>query len=124
MQSGRQQYSRARGADATLVSRCSSKKRVFLPRSLHVGVTSDKARRHHIVAYTSLTTGRTVTPPIAASIAGREYVIKDESGAARASNITIATTASQTIDGASTKTINTNYGVVRVYSNGSHWFTY
>ncbi len=54
----------------------------------------------------------------------QKALIKDESGGAATNNITIATTSSQTIDGASTKVINTNYGVARVFSNGSNWFTY
>ncbi len=78
----------------------------------------------HIVTYTALTTGRIVTLPTAASITGREYIIKDESGNAGTNNITVATTSSQTIDGASTRAISTAYGVLRIYSNGSNWFTY
>jgi hypothetical protein len=37
---------------------------------------------------------------------------------------TLAAPSGQTIDGASTKVINTNYGVLRAYFNGSNWFTW
>lgn len=76
------------------------------------------------IAYTSLTAARTATLPSATSYTNKIYIIKDESGNAGTSNITIATTSSQTIDGASTKVISTAYGLVKVYSNGSNWFTY
>jgi hypothetical protein len=58
------------------------------------------------------------------SITGREYVVKDETGSAGTNSITIATTGGQTIDGAATKVVNTNYGVTKVYSNGANWFTH
>jgi hypothetical protein len=78
----------------------------------------------YLIAYTSLTAGRTVTLPTAVGVISQVYIIKDESGGAATNNISIATSSSKTIDGASTKVINTNYGVARVYSNGSNWFTY
>lgn len=53
--------------------------------------------------------------------AAQVYIVKDETGHAAAHNITVATSGGQTIDGASSVTISTNYGVVRVYSNGSNW---
>lgn len=77
-----------------------------------------------IVAYTALTAARTATLPSAVGVAGQVYYIKDESGNAGTYNITLATTSSQTIDGSSTKVISANYGVQRVYSNGSNWFTF
>lgn len=77
----------------------------------------------YIIAYTSLSTPRTTTLPTAVGATGQEHVIKDESGAAAAHNITIATTSTQTIDGIATQSISSNYGVLRVYSNGTNWFT-
>jgi hypothetical protein len=74
-----------------------------------------------IIAYTSLTAGRTATLPTAASVTGRTYLVKDETGTAATNNITVATTSSQTIDGASTYVISTNYGWVAVYSDGTNW---
>ncbi|MEK6849645.1 MAG: hypothetical protein AABY01_03690, partial [Nanoarchaeota archaeon] len=82
----------------------------------------------HIVAVTSTTVPRTVTLSTVSlaegsATAGFILTIKDESGGAAANNVTIATEGAELIDGAATAVINTNYGVVRVYSNGSNWFT-
>jgi hypothetical protein len=68
--------------------------------------------------------GITITLPAVANMpSGCVMVIKDESGTASGSNITIDGNASETIDGAATATIGTNYGAVRLISNGSAWFT-
>ena len=56
---------------------------------------------------------------------GQVLVIKDESGAASATNtIPLNASASQTIDGASSIEIESPYGSVLLYSNGSNWFIY
>ena len=56
---------------------------------------------------------------------GRSIVIKDESGSATGGNpITIDTQGSETIDGAMTVTITSNYGVVRLYSDGTNLFSW
>ncbi|MGH3205923.1 MAG: hypothetical protein ACRDP5_28310 [Streptosporangiaceae bacterium] len=52
---------------------------------------------------------------------GQTYIIKDETGHAATNHITVATSSGQTIDGAASATISTNYGVLRVYSNGGNW---
>lgn len=59
----------------------------------------------------------TITLPTAVGIAGREYEIINSSTA----TVTIATTASQTISGASTKTLATQWSGYRVRSNGTNW---
>jgi hypothetical protein len=64
------------------------------------------------------TTGTfTVTLPTSSGISGRIYIIKNTGTGI----ITIATTSSQTIDGASTKTLLTQYSCLGVMSNGSNW---
>lgn len=75
----------------------------------------------NIIAYTSLSAGRAVTLPDATYFTGI-LTVKDEAGSAGANNITLQTSLSQTIDGASTKVINSNYGSAKVYSNGANWF--
>lgn len=85
-----------------------------------------------IVAYTSKTTTYsitsadytidcsgtfTVTLPTAASATGKEYLIKNSG----TGTVTIATTSSQTIDGVTTKTLNVQYGGLKVQSNGSNY---
>ena len=79
------------------------------------------ASTDHICAVTT-TSSITLTLPSASTAgAGREYIIKSEKSTA---TISIATSSSQTIDGASSKSISTGYGSLRVYSDGSNWFTF
>ena len=67
--------------------------------------------------------GDTVTLPAAATVAaGKAYIIKDESGSAAANAITIDGNGAETIDGAATVLINTNYGSRTLVCNGSNWF--
>jgi hypothetical protein len=75
------------------------------------------------VCYTALTAARVVTLPAASTLSGQSLVVKDESGACSATNTITVAPASGTIDGAANKVINTAYGVLRVYSNGTNWFT-
>lgn len=72
-----------------------------------------------IVALTSLTAARTVTLPSANAVtAGKQIVIKDESGSCNGSNtITIA----GTIDGATNAVLSSAYASIRLYSNGTSW---
>jgi len=77
-----------------------------------------------IIGVTDTSSPRTVTMQTADITAGtRIFIIKDESGAAGTNNITIATQGSETIDGAATIVITANYGVARLYSNGTNLFT-
>ena len=56
---------------------------------------------------------------------GQVIVVKDETGAASSSDlITLAASASQTIDGASTVSLESPYASVLLYTNGSNWFVY
>jgi hypothetical protein len=66
----------------------------------------------------------TVTLPLGSTLtAGRQYVIKDESGNAGAAgrNITIARSGSDLIDGATSRVINSNYGSLTVMWTGTTW---
>jgi len=75
-----------------------------------------------IVGVTSTSSAWTITLETDTVTAGRIVIIKDESGAAGTNNITIATEASETIDGAATLVISTNYGSATLYSDGTDWF--
>lgn len=78
----------------------------------------------YIIAYTSLTASRTVTLPAAATAgAGKMFVIKDEAGAASTYPIVIDPNAAELIDGSATKSINTNYSALKIYCNGTAWFS-
>jgi len=78
-----------------------------------------------LVAVTSTGAARAITLPSAASVPqGIPMVFKDEGGGAATNNITVSRAGSDTIDGATSKVINTNYGTFRLYSDGvSKWFT-
>lgn len=70
------------------------------------------------------TAARTINLPAAATAgAGKLYVIKDEDGTAGANAITVDGSGAETIDGALTKLINTNYGAMWLYSTGTNWLT-
>ncbi|MFJ7297558.1 hypothetical protein [Streptomyces collinus] len=75
------------------------------------------------VCYTSLTAARVVTLPSVSNASGQEFLIKDESGSCDGTRTITVTPASGTIDGAANKVINTAYGSLRAYSNGTNWFT-
>lgn len=78
----------------------------------------------YIISYTSLTLARTVTLATTATyLGGQCQIIKDEAGTAGTNNITV-TPASGTIDGAASKVINANYGVLRIYQRGGNFFTW
>ncbi len=77
-----------------------------------------------IIGVTSTSSAYTVTLSAADAVAGRVIIIKDESGAAGTNHITVNTAGGKTIDGAASITISVNYGVLRVYSDGTNWFTF
>jgi hypothetical protein len=79
----------------------------------------------HVIIFTSLTADRTYqisSEDIAQ--AGRVIVVKDGSGNAATFNIIISTEGAETIDGAATFTISSNYGAINLVSNGSNLFVY
>ena len=77
-----------------------------------------------IIGVTDTSSVRTVTIQTADIRDGKLFIIKDESGAAGTNNITVASQGSETFDGAGTLTISTNYGVQRLYSDGTDLFTF
>lgn len=77
-----------------------------------------------IIGVTSTASARTVQLMTASLAAGKVVIVKDESGGAGSNNITISTEGSETIDGAASATISSNYGAVRLYCDGSNWFTF
>ena len=91
----------------------------------HVTVPASGIQRATIIGVTDHSHVRTVTIPTEdISREGTIFVVKDEAGGAASYTITIATEGSQTIDGASTKTITSAYGVLRLYSNGTNLFSW
>ena len=91
----------------------------------HVTVPASGIQRATIIGVTDHSNARTVTIPTDDILReGTIFVVKDEGGSAASYTITIATEDSQTIDGASTKTITAAYGVLRLYSNGTNLFSW
>ena len=58
-----------------------------------------------------------ITLPTAVGITGRNYIIKNSGTGV----ITVGTTSSQTIDGATTYSLGTQYKYVHVVSDGANW---
>jgi len=76
------------------------------------------------IAVTSTASARTINLIAAATFgAGNILEIADESGGAGTNNITIDANSTETIDGALTKVINSNYGSVRLRCTGTGWQT-
>jgi hypothetical protein len=74
---------------------------------------------HDYVPATAGAGGITITLPTAVGVTGRTYTIKKvDSGAG---NVTVATTSSQTIDGATTYTLGNQFTGITVVSNGANW---
>jgi hypothetical protein len=88
--------------------------------------TYDLLLTDYIVSVTHTTTAAvtSLTLPTAQAVTGRVVVIKDAGGNASANNITIDTQGSETIDGASTNVISTDFGAISLYTDGTNWFTF
>lgn len=72
------------------------------------------------VTYLCTTGGITVTLPSAA--ANIQVVVKDAAAVANGSPITIVRSGSALIDGATSVTIDSNYGSETLVSDGTNWF--
>jgi hypothetical protein len=103
------------------------------PSALHVGGSQSVQRtavsadylvtdNDYYVGVTDTVTQRTIRLPSASGRIGRVYVIKDESGRARAHPISVKAQPGETIDGAEAMTVGANHGVLRVISDGKNWF--
>lgn len=64
-------------------------------------------------------------PSATGSLAGRSYVIKDETGAANTNNIYVQVSGSDSIDGESFIILESPYASINIYTDGiSKWFVY
>ena len=67
----------------------------------------------------------TLTVPAAATAQiGQTFVVKDEGANTAANPITVARSSGDTIDGDASVQIDTPYGAISLYTNGSNWFIY
>jgi hypothetical protein len=71
----------------------------------------------------NLTVAGAVAVNLPPGAVGQEFVIKDGKGDAGANTITVTPNGGDTIDGAASKTITTNYGVMRLLYLASGWVT-
>ena len=80
----------------------------------------------YIIAYTSISATRVVTLVASATAgAGAIVIIKDESGSVTTLiKITVDGNGAELVDGAAGKDITAPYGVLRLYCNGSNWFSF
>ena len=71
------------------------------------------------------TGGGAVTVTLASAMVaeGVHVTVNDEGGAAGTNAVTIATEGSETIDGATSQSIGSNYGTLSLYSDGTNWYT-
>lgn len=87
-----------------------------------VSATSTVSASDYLIGVTS-TSAITINLPAAATAgSGRSYIIKAETTGTP--NITLDASGSETIDGSLTRTITTAAGVLRIYCDGSNWWTF
>ena len=103
-----------------------SSQQLFLSKPATVGSATSTYNMNlddGVVLVNRTTTGTcTVNLPSAAYLSGRFRTIKDSGNGAATYTITVSAIAGQTIDGSTTKTITTNHGSIRVYSDGANWY--
>jgi hypothetical protein len=75
---------------------------------------------HHTVLCDATSAGFTITLPTAASSSGRIYIIKKID--ATVNVVTIDGDGSETIDGATTQSLSTQWQTLRIQSNGTSWY--
>lgn len=83
------------------------------------------ATSDYIIGITSLATAPTIGLPRPRNVGvGKVYIVKDEIGGAASTTITVRSGGEETIDGATTSTLTTNYQSKSFYTDGSNWFVY
>lgn len=79
----------------------------------------------YILGVKDVTISRTVKfPKPSLAGLGKVYVVKDISGSASATTITISPFDTETINGDTSDSLNTNFAVRSYFTDGTNWFTY
>lgn len=76
---------------------------------------------YYIALYSSIG-AFSIQLPKAADFKGRALEFLDEAGVCGSKNVTLVPQNLEKINGASSYVINSNYGKVKIFSNGSNWF--
>lgn len=93
--------------------------------TLVTGAVYSAATIDYLIGITSLSYAPSIGLPSPKLVGiGKTYIVKDEAGGAATTTITVRSAAEETIDGASTATITTNYQAKSFYSDGANWFIY
>ena len=88
------------------------------------GSVYSMAATEYLIGITSLALAPTIGLPRPQLVGkGKTFIVKDEAGGAATTTITIQSVGEESIDGASSATIITNYGSRTFYTNGANWFT-
>lgn len=87
-----------------------------------INTTPVSLGHNQCVLFVATGAARTVNLPTAEMAMGRTILVKDTTGTAGANNITIQTDGAETIDGAATCVIATNYGYAILLSDGTNWY--
>lgn len=92
--------------------------------TLVLGSVYSVATSDYLIAITHLSYAPSVGLPDAQLVGpGKSYIVKDEAGGAGTTTITVRSAGERNIDGSATATITSNYGTVRLYTDGANWFT-
>ena len=69
-----------------------------------------------------INTGTAVTVTLPSAVTNAAIVFKDSTGGARSNTITINRAGTATIDGATSQTIESNFGSLKIICDGTNWF--
>lgn len=99
---------------------------LILPNDVPASAVTTKTANYTAIATDSTVLGNaasgaiTITLPTAVGLK-RTYTVKKTDSSAN--TVTVATASSQTIDGATTKALSTQYASITIQSDGSNWWT-
>lgn len=88
------------------------------------GVSASTTEDTVLALMNTATTTATLTLSSSDAVEGRIVIVKDVGGNAATNAITVATEGTETIDGATSASIATNYGSLRLVSDGSNWYSF
>ena len=89
------------------------------------GATYSVAASDYLVAVSNLGVAPTIGLPRPSLVrVGKTFNVKDQTGGAGTTTITVVSQGEETIDGATSLSISTNYASYSFYTDGANWFIY